>query len=91
MPFEDVIREVLSPVAPSTNLRWRRCVKCGSISYAPPLATCQVSGRVQLAGGQVVRDDGKPCGGELSRPPGWRTQLAPRWANGEPCTLEYYR
>lgn len=92
MPYED--RDSypsLSPRPDAALLTWRRCARCGSVSYAPPGVTCQLLGYTRLAGGQVVRADGGRCGGELSRPPGWKTMIAPRWANGEPCVLEYYR
>lgn len=91
MPFEchaETIAGLLGS-QPSAALRWRKCVLCGSVSYAPPGSRCGLLRVEKRAGGQIGGSAAEPCGGELSRPPGWRTQFAPRWGDGRLATLEY--
>lgn len=89
--IEDTLPNVLSVLTREARLllRWRKCVLCGSVSYAPPGSRCGLLRVEKRAGGQQGSSAAEPCGGELSRPPGWKTALAPRWVDGRLATLEY--
>lgn len=65
--------------------KFRKCAKCGTISYAPEGSICGSLFAIKLAGGQPGSRPAEPCGGELSKPPGWKTMIKPAtWVIPEP-------
>lgn len=81
--IEDTAPNVISILTHEARagLHWRRCAKCGSVSYAPPGSQCGLLRVEKRAGGQQGSPAAEPCGGDLSQPPGWQTQLAPATAD----------